>query len=122
MSGFLQRIRDHPAVVWVAAIGPTVAVVFGAWFYLEDRQRFDDAWYADDVQWNEELLATIRDIHTEMATQSLRLEELGEQLRYIGEVRFEELERTHEVMMQMISREAAADAYRQGLQEGMELR
>ena len=66
-------------------------------------RRFNISWRDDDVGWNAEQIEILRDIHIEMATQSLLLQGLQDGQRDLRD---------------LIIKEAVEDAYRQGLQDG----
>ena len=90
-------IHDHPAIKWIGAFLAVVSLLATAWavlWYFEDKRLRDESWYAEDQGWNQADAQSRREITEELATQTLRLEEI--ERRVIG------LETDHKRMLELL--------------------
>lgn len=122
---------DHPIFKWIAGAVTALSLAAGAggvWWYLQEDKLLNERWYKDDQKWNAEQLARMSDIllrqeaiSKEMATQTLRLDDINKLINTHWEQReqrFEELETEHKLLMKSISDVRAEVAYRLGIHVG----
>ena len=120
----LDALEKHPAVIWGGIILTVLSVLTGggrSWWVFEDWARNQAVWYAEDVKWNNEILALLRELASEQDEQVRVLSGITDLVnRHWAqrEDRFEELESEHKLLMTLIAVEAAEWSYRAGLQDG----
>ena len=126
MSDLWDAVQQHPIVrigTITVVLGTGIGTGTGVYLFLQDvKDRIaalaesDEDWLERDERWNGDLLGGLGAVREELATQTLRQEELVD----IVNRQWEQLQEEHRDLMQMIATEAAADAYRQGLEDGQE--
>lgn len=108
-------MHDHPIIKWfglVLAVGSGLTAVGSVWWYLQDQKLRDEEWLRNDIVWNgnqisklESIIGRQAEITEELATQTLRLAEIENQIiRHWDqrEQRFEEIESEHKLVLQAI--------------------
>ena len=88
MSALVERIRELRLFQWAAVAMPILgAVTFlgGIWWNSQEDKILNERWYAEDKEWNDEILGSLSDIR-------LRLEDI-EQRQYQHATRLDQIER-----------------------------
>lgn len=112
----MTSFKEHPVWLWAGVIITVFGVlgsVGGLYWYFNDERIRNIEWNEDDVRWNNRqredhkiLITRQQEIKKELATQSVKLDELHTLIRdhwKQREDRFEELETEHKAIISTIS-------------------